>query len=422
MTLPWLEHLATATAVLDASGRIHLANRRLAALIGEPLERLVGRTLLPLYADESDRQTLTWILEAAARLPDGAVREEEFVLPRADGSLVPVLMAARRLEWATPSPLPSSQAEGRDADHAGERTGAGLLETHEALLPTSPGLLLVSFTDITRLKEQEAALREHFKYVAQLSDVALEQALALKRRSQAAELEAESLRGRESELRERAEQLADLAHELETVNRELERRVAQRTAELRQANLDAICMLAVAAEAKDHDTGDHVRRLRRLAERTARHLGFSEADAYDIGLAAVLHDVGKLHVPDSILSKPGPLTDDERRLMQQHTLWGQRILPDRPFFTRARLVARSHHENVDGSGYPDGLSGGRIPVEARIVHVADVYDALVSPRVYKPAWPSDRAWAELRRHSAVMFDPEVLEAFSAAIGRSGGHT
>lgn len=384
----WLEYQPVPTAVLDAEGSVVACGPRLGAMVARSLDQLIGRKLTDLYADKVDRHTLQLILDSVLEPTAGPPRQDEFHLPRSDGGTVPVLVSAVRV---------------------------------------SGGRTVVTFTDITSLKEAEAGMREHFSYVSQLSDTALEQAIALKRRFQAAEKEADQLRSRESVLRSQAEQLQDQAEELrdhavelQAVNRELERRFAQRTAELRQANLDAIYMLAVASEAKDQDTGDHVRRIRGLTERTARSMGFVETEAYDIGLAAVLHDVGKIHVPDAILSKPGPLTPEERTVIQQHTLWGQRILPDRPFFARSRAIARSHHENHDGSGYPDALAGNDIPVEARIAHVVDVYDALVSPRVYKKAWPREKAVGELREKAGVMFDPDVVAAFSATVAAGEG--
>jgi putative two-component system response regulator len=176
-------------------------------------------------------------------------------------------------------------------------------------------------------------------------------------------------------------------------------------------------MLAIASEAKDLDTGRHVRRIQRYARLLARELGLNESDAAALGYAAVLHDVGKMHVPDHILKKPGPLTPDERREMQEHTVVGERIICDKPFFTPARRIARSHHENWDGSGYPDRLAGHQIPLEARIVHLADVYDALTSPRVYKRAWSGYDAAQVLLESSGRMFDPEVVAAFSSLARR-----
>jgi HD-GYP domain-containing protein (c-di-GMP phosphodiesterase class II) len=125
--------------------------------------------------------------------------------------------------------------------------------------------------------------------------------------------------------------------------------------------------------------------------------------------------VGKIHVPDEILTKPGPLDDRERARMQLHTLAGERILSGSGFFERARRIARGHHENWDGSGYPDAIGKDRIPIEARIVHLVDVFDALCHDRVYKKAWPQDRAVAAIRAAKGAMFDPEVVVAFDSAM-------
>lgn len=215
-------------------------------------------------------------------------------------------------------------------------------------------------------------------------------------------------------------QLAELSNvvlgqalDLKDNNKLLEQRVAERTAQIHKANMDAIYMLAVACEHKDESTGSHVRRIQRLAECTARALGLNETESHIIGYSAILHDVGKIHVPDHVLKKPGPLTPEERTVMQRHTLAGQAILSERPFFTVARLIARSHHENWDGSGYPDGQAGEAIPLASRIVHVVDVFDALTHQRVYKPAWPVNQALATLRNGAGSRFDPQVIAAFDA---------
>jgi putative nucleotidyltransferase with HDIG domain len=203
------------------------------------------------------------------------------------------------------------------------------------------------------------------------------------------------------------------AMDLRDDNELLEQRVRVRTAELREAHLDTIYMLAVASEAKDDETGQHVRRIEKLARQLAKALGMTDRQADAIGLAAILHDVGKIHVPDQVLKKPGKLSPQERALMQQHTVVGERILGENPFFETARRIARSHHENFDGSGYPDRARGEAIPIEARIVHLADVYDALTHPRIYKPAWSSAQARAFVQEASGHMFDPELLRAFAS---------
>lgn len=236
----------------------------------------------------------------------------------------------------------------------------------------------VTMTDISSLRQSEDDLRNRYRIIAELSNTILSQAENLKNYSEA-----------------------------------LEHRVYERTAELHEANMDAIYMLAIASESKDEDTGHHVLRLQRYSMALARELGFSQREAENIGHSAILHDVGKIHVPDHILKKPGPLTAEERRIIQEHTVAGEHILSTKPFFGRARKIARSHHENWDGSGYPDRTSGGEIPIEARIVHLADVYDALTTPRVYKRAWEGYDAANVIEEAAGKMFDPDVVRAFSS---------
>lgn len=235
---------------------------------------------------------------------------------------------------------------------------------------------VVTMIEISKQKAAEERYLEQYREVAKLSDTVLEQAIKLKRHAESLEI-----------------------------------KVRERTAELHEANMDSIYMLAVASEVRDEDTGAHVRRIEHYAREVAAALGRRKSEAENIGHAAILHDVGKIQVPDEILKKPGKLTPDERATMQAHTVAGERILSDKPFFRVARRIARSHHENWDGSGYPDGLRGEHIPLPARIVHLVDVFDALTSTRVYKPPWPVDRALDEITTAAGRMFDPKIVEAF-----------
>lgn len=244
--------------------------------------------------------------------------------------------------------------------------------------------MLVTAIDISRQKAAEAKLSEDYNTIAQLSDTVLTQALDLKHYSQ-----------------------------------NLEQMVRDRTEEIREANMESIYMLAVACESRDEDTGAHVQRIQHYTERLAKELGLTTSSVERYGHSSILHDVGKIMVPDQILKKPGVLTLEERELMQQHAAEGERILSDKPFFDVARQIARSHHENWDGSGYPDGLAGDAIPLPARIVHVADVFDALMSKRVYKPAWTPEAAARAIREGSERMFDPKIVEAFDAVERRGG---
>ena len=194
-----------------------------------------------------------------------------------------------------------------------------------------------------------------------------------------------------------------------------ERSFADRRAEARidpakRAHHDAIFTLARAAELHDEDTGDHVIRIRHIVERIALHMGFDADDAEALGYDAMLHDVGKLMVAHDVLQKPGELTDRQRRAMQAHTAAGRRLLSSRQSMHRAARIAHAHHECWDGSGYPRGLAGAAIPLEARITAAADVLDALVAERCYKESWSYRQALEEVCSLSGTKLDPGVIEA------------
>jgi HD-GYP domain-containing protein (c-di-GMP phosphodiesterase class II) len=183
---------------------------------------------------------------------------------------------------------------------------------------------------------------------------------------------------------------------------------------LQGQNLDTLLMLATVVEARDSFTGAHLQRIRYYCEAIARQLGYREPDVSALGEASITHDVGKAFTPDAVLKKPGPLTFEERQVMERHAADGERILGDRSAFRIHREIARHHHERWDGSGYPDRLAGEAIPLSARIVAVADVYDALTSRRPYKEPWESARAAEAVFDLAGVQFDPLVVEAFRRA--------
>lgn len=179
---------------------------------------------------------------------------------------------------------------------------------------------------------------------------------------------------------------------------------------LQQSQADAIILLAVAAEAHDQGTGAHLQRVRVLSTCLARELGYSEKDAEQLGMAAVLHDIGKIRVPDAILISPAQLSDVEWSLMKQHTVWGADFLSARPGFELGAAVAAAHHERWDGTGYPAGLRGDEIPVAAAIVSVADALDAMTHDRPYRTGRSIDWAISEIEAGAGTQFSPRVVEA------------
>jgi putative two-component system response regulator len=201
--------------------------------------------------------------------------------------------------------------------------------------------------------------------------------------------------------------------ELEKRNGMLERRVAERTRELNHAHTDVLERLARVAEYSEHQTAVHCRRVGDIASGIARLMGMEADRAALLRQAAQLHDVGKIAIPESIRLKPGKLTDEEMEVMRTHTLIGAELLADggSELLRLAETIARCHHERWDGSGYPTGMRGEAIPLEARIVAVADFFDALASDRPYRRAWDVPRVIAEIRRQSGTAFDPEVVSAF-----------
>ena len=186
---------------------------------------------------------------------------------------------------------------------------------------------------------------------------------------------------------------------------------------LRQTRLNIVQALGMAAEYKDNETGLHVIRMSHFSRIIALEAGFSAEDAEELLHAAPMHDVGKIGIPDAILQKPGKLDADEWAIMQQHPDIGARIIGehDARMLQMARRIALGHHEKWDGSGYPAGLAGTDIPVEARIIAIADVFDALTSVRPYKRAWSVDEAVALIREQSGKHFDPHLVNCFLARL-------
>jgi putative two-component system response regulator len=196
-------------------------------------------------------------------------------------------------------------------------------------------------------------------------------------------------------------------------NQRLEMLVRERTSELELARLETVERLALAAEFRDDATGSHIMRVGRLSMLTARRLGLQEETIKLIERAAPLHDVGKIGIPDNILLKPDRLELDEWELMKRHTTIGAQLLAgtDDPLLHMAENIALSHHERWDGAGYPFGAAAEDVPIEARIVAVADVFDALTHERPYKSAWTVEAALSEIGSQRGTQFAPDVVDAF-----------
>ena len=196
-------------------------------------------------------------------------------------------------------------------------------------------------------------------------------------------------------------------------NSHLEATVRERTADLRESQLEVVRRLSHAAESRDDHTGVHTSRMSRMCAELGRAAGLRESEVELLLHAASMHDIGKIAIPDRILLKPGPLQPDEWELMKTHTVVGAEMLAgsSSPVVQMGEIIARAHHEKWDGTGYPHGLKGEEIPLVARICSVCDVYDALVSDRPYKTAWPVDHALAELKRLSGRHLDPRLVALF-----------
>ena len=194
---------------------------------------------------------------------------------------------------------------------------------------------------------------------------------------------------------------------------ELEEIIFERTAEIRATQEEVTLTLTAAMQQRHGETGAHIKRIGLYSMVLAKALDWTDLDAETIRLAAPMHDIGKIGVPDSVLLKPGKLTDDEFAAIAQHTVIGANILADATsaLLQLARSIALSHHEKWDGSGYPYGVCGDAIPVSAQIVAVVDVYDALTHDRVYRKAYPEMVALAMMREGRGAHFSPLIFDIF-----------
>jgi putative nucleotidyltransferase with HDIG domain len=205
--------------------------------------------------------------------------------------------------------------------------------------------------------------------------------------------------------------MKELEQELRDLNVDLEKRVRARTSELAEAYDTTLEGWARALELRDEETEGHSRRVTEITLKIARSLKFSDEELEHVRRGALLHDIGKMSIPDEILHKPGKLTKEERIIIQKHPTTAHELLSPIPFLKKALEIPYSHHEKWDGSGYPQGLKGRDIPLSARIFAVADVWDAISSARPYNAAWPREKAIAYLLEQSGIHFDPRIVDIF-----------
>jgi two-component system response regulator RpfG len=227
---------------------------------------------------------------------------------------------------------------------------------------------------------------------------------------------------RPRELRARCRNLLQLRQQSESVKQRalsLEQRLLSSMHEVEERERETLSRLAAAIELRDIGTSAYLERMAAFAGLIAEGMDLSEEDVRLIESAAPLHDIGKIAIPDAVLLKPGPLDEDELRVMRRHPVIGHQLLGNSQnrFIQMGALIALRHQERYDGSGYPDGLAGDAIPVAARIVAVADVLDALISPKPYRAAWTLDRAMAHMAEFRGVLFDPRCVDILSRSRNR-----
>ncbi len=205
----------------------------------------------------------------------------------------------------------------------------------------------------------------------------------------------------------------DAEHQLRHMNENLQSLVQEQTATIRDAQEEIVRRLFTALELRDGETGEHVQRIGLISACMGKLLGWDEERISVIRSAAPLHDIGKIAIPDSVLRKPGRLTEDEFDIIKTHAAVGADMLlnSQNPVIKMGECIARNHHENWDGSGYPQGLRGEEIPLEARVVSIADVFDALLSDRVYRAGLPEGKVIEILQHNSSKSFDEKLLKVF-----------
>ncbi len=281
-----------------------------------------------------------------------------------------------------------------------ELSGIDVLETVKRKHPLISVIMLTAQTDLE--VAVETMKKGAFDYIVKPV-----------RRFQLVEIIKKALRYREMQLEN-----ARLARENREYQLSLEKKVAERTRELihayqklKNANLETVKILAETIEAKDPYTRGHCNRVRLLSSQIARHTGMGREKIEVLEYGALLHDIGKIGITESLLHKNGGLTEEERRAFQLHTTIGENILRTVEFFKPCLFIVRNHHEWYNGNGYPDGFKGNETGLSARIVAISDAFDAMTSTRPYRKALSFDYALAELEREKGKQFDPRLVDIF-----------
>jgi putative two-component system response regulator len=308
--------------------------------------------------------------------------------------------AAEARDWLAAGPFSLVICDVHMPGESGSDLARWIVETHRDV-----AIVMATGTNDRELADETLAFGAYGFLVKPFkrNEVAINVSNALRRRR----LEIEN--------REHVELLEERVNERTSALRDAIQRLELTQESLKRSREETISRLSLAIEFRSNETGEHVERIGLGAQRLGRQLGYDESWCEMIKVSAVLHDVGKIGIPDGILLKPGALSADERRRMQEHAEIGYQLLTGSgiELLDVAAKIARTHHEWVDGGGYPNGLAGDEIPIEGRVTAVADVFDALTHDRLYRSALPVDEALAIMRGGRGTQFDAEVFDTFMA---------
>jgi putative two-component system response regulator len=435
-----VEQASDVITVLDPGGAVRYESPSLERVLGWSPEELVGQEVLE-YVHPEDRERVGAAM-AEALEDGGSVVFEEFRFRHADGSWRWLAANARRLpeaaSWEGILAVSRDVTERRRLtdrlrvlERAVESLAEGVVVTDAELDPPGPAITYVNpaMTRLTGYSAEELVGEtprilqgpETDRDVLDRLRESLERGEAFTgetvnyRKDGSAYVVRWTLTpvtDEDGEVRRFVGVQRDVTDERRARDR-LEAAVRERTAELRRARSEVLERLARAAEYRDDQTGQHTRRVGAMAARLGRALDMPRERVTLLEQTAPLHDLGKIGIPDDVLLKPGSLDDREWEVMKRHTVIGADLLSggSSDLARTAEYIARYHHERWDGAGYPEGLEGEEIPLEARIVSVVDTFDALVHERPYKEPWPPEDALAEIRDGAGERYDPRVVRAF-----------